>query len=157
MQAIQNFCSEFGINFEVPSNLSLRAIGHQLHLFTEQQVKLVDAKQPVTGGGIYLGEINKNKFTPSAQFIDLFLKNSPYSVTVDEKTAYLYLCGRDIIEASGIQVDASEGSHILVKNQSGEILGYGITQNPKKSYSHILVKNKYDKGSMLRREMSKKN
>lgn len=155
MNAIQELCSEFGINFEVPSHLSLRAIGHQLHLFTADQVKLVDAKQPVAGGGIYLGEINKNKFTPSTQFIDMFLKDSQYSVTVDDKTAYLYLCGRDIIEASGIQVDVSDDCHILVKDQQGNILGYGITENPKKSYSHIVVKNKYDKGILLRREMKK--
>lgn len=155
MQAIEEFCNEFGVEFIIPINLSLRAIGHQLHLFTDEQVKIVDKKQPVVGGGIYLGEINKKKFTPSAQFIDMFLKDAQYSVTLDEKTAWLFMCGRDIIEASGIQLDAPDDKYILVKDQQGNILGYGISENPKKSYSHIVVKNKYDKGSLLRREMKK--
>jgi len=154
MHAIEQFCEKFGTRYNAPQDLVLRAIGRQLHLFTPAQATLIDAHQPVVGGGIFLGSVQKDDFTPSAQFIDIFLKDSENVVTLDEKTAWLYLCGRDVIEASGVQLMVPSHTHVIIKDKLGQILGYGVTANPKRARG-VVVQNIYDKGIMLRREMTK--
>jgi len=154
MKQIEDFTEKFGVKFVVPENLVLRAINKQLFLFTPQQAAVLDARQPVIGGGIILGELVKGDFKPTAQFIDMFLKDTQQSVVVDDKVAWLYLCGRDVIDASGIEPTEYKDTLVLVKNKSREILGYGLVCDPTRKFG-VVVKNLYDKGNLLRREMTK--
>ncbi len=154
MKPIEQFCEKFGVTFVVPPTHVLRAINKELFLFTPAQAAVLDARQPVIGGGIILGELVKNEFRPTALFIDLFLRETKQSITVDDKVAWLYLCGRDIIDASGIEPTAYRDTLVLVKNKQHEILGFGLVCDPARKFG-VVVKNLYDKGSLLRREMTK--
>ncbi len=98
--------------------------------------------------GTFLG--SGNPFNPSNALLDWLNERTENFVVVDKKSAWLFLCGRDVFASSIVKRQASTGP-VLVRNQQGELLGYGELTNNKK----IPLKNILDKGDFLRREMHK--
>ncbi len=94
--------------------------------------------------GTYLG--SGKPFHPSAALLDWLGERSKKYVVIDKKASWLFLCGRDVFADSIIKKNADKGM-VLVKNELGEVLGYGQFTGRQVAIKHML-----DKGYFLRRE-----
>ncbi len=76
-------------------------------------------------------------------------------IIVDSKTAWLFICGRDIFKQGILKVMGSKrkGDYTLILNQHDECLGFGrILRNLDEERGGTAVKNISDVGDFLRRE-----
>lgn len=118
----------------------------------------LEKKIPETtfSSGVYLGEEIKKEFSPSIALLDCIAPLTDKKVVIDEKSAWLFLCGRDVFGKSIKEVLSDERlDYVIVLNERHEVLGYGKVQsaltnikNPEK----VVIKNILDRGSFLRRE-----
>lgn len=104
--------------------------------------------------GLFLGE-DKKSFRPTPALLNLLAKHNTKRIVLDEKSAWLFLCGRDILMQGVVSSDEFKKDELaIVSDADGNILGYGKVLgkfNPK-SPSQEYVKNLLDKGDYLRRE-----
>jgi ribosome biogenesis protein Nip4 len=107
--------------------------------------------------GAYLGKIKNGVFFPSFILLSMIAEQKANKVVVDGKTAWLFVCGRDIFKRGILNVSGSgrKGNYALVLNEHGECLGFGRVlsdigkvEDPKK----VVIKNVSDIGDFLRRE-----
>lgn len=104
--------------------------------------------------GIYLGKARGNRFFPSFHLLWIMAQDRANKMFVDNKTEWLFICGRDVFKRGIIKVASSgkKGDYTLVLNRNGECLGFGrIIQDLNKT-SEVAVKNVSDIGDFLRRE-----
>jgi ribosome biogenesis protein Nip4 len=76
-------------------------------------------------------------------------------VVVDEKTEWLFICGRDIFKQGVIRLQGSrrKGDYTLVLNRHRECLGFGkILFDLSGEREGVVIKNIFDIGDFLRRE-----
>lgn len=107
--------------------------------------------------GTYLGEIRKELFFPSFDLLNMIADRAANKIWVDEKTEWLFICGRDIFKQGITQISGSRkrGDYTLVLNDHGECLGFGKIINAiekGKDEETIVIKNLFDIGDFLRRE-----
>ncbi|HLC00845.1 MAG TPA: hypothetical protein VJL33_05975 [Candidatus Bathyarchaeia archaeon] len=105
--------------------------------------------------GKYLGKAKDPKFFPSFNLLTMLAETKANKVIIDEKAAWLFICGRDIFSNKITAVHGSKrkGDHTLVLNKFGECLGFGrITGNLDAKEGAAVVKNISDVGDFLRRE-----
>jgi ribosome biogenesis protein Nip4 len=110
---------------------------------------------PIESAGLYLGRIRGSRFVPSLALIDILSRHTEKKVFVNTKTAWLFLCGRDVFR-TGIKrfnPPMKKGDLVFVQNLHDENLGLGKVQGSLTFGSEIAVKNVMDKGDYLRREM----
>ena len=105
--------------------------------------------------GKYLGKTKKGKFFPSFVLLAMLAETGANKVVVDEKAAWLFICGRDIFR-EGIKVvhgSRRRGDFTLILNVHGECLGFGrIRQDLSSKREDIAIQNVSDVGDFLRRE-----
>ncbi len=102
-------------------------------------------KQEPFALGTYLG--SGKPFHPSVALLDWLDKRTENYAIVDKKSAWLFLCGRDIFADSVLKQNVNNGKLVLVKNESDEVLGLGELTGRK-----VAIKNLLDRGDFLRRE-----
>jgi len=88
--------------------------------------------------------------------LTIIAEGNANKVIVDEKTEWLFICGRDVFKQGIVKVIGSKqkGSYALILNQHGECLGFGkILQNLERE--GVAIKNISDIGDFLRREKQK--
>ena len=89
----------------------------------------------------------------------LHVSLGPYKLIVDKKTAWLFICGRDIFRKGILQGDQlKKGDYVLIMNLMNECLGYGkilINLRGSPDSKQVAVKNILDIGDFLRREKPK--
>jgi ribosome biogenesis protein Nip4 len=106
--------------------------------------------------GTYLGKIRKKRFFPSFILLRMIAADKKANkIVVDKKTAWLFICGRDIFTSGIVKTSGStkKGAYMLVLNQYDECLGFGrITQSLDLKRGGVAVKNISDIGDFLRRE-----
>jgi ribosome biogenesis protein Nip4 len=105
--------------------------------------------------GLYLGKIKNGMFFPSFNFLNLLVSAAANKIVVDQKAAWLFICGRDVFRVGIVKVMGSKrkGDATLVLNEFGECLGFGkILEDLGASEGKIVVKNVLDVGDFLRRE-----
>jgi ribosome biogenesis protein Nip4 len=105
--------------------------------------------------GTRLGEVRNNEFFPSFSLLRMIAEADANKIIVDERTEWLFTCGRDIFRKGIIRVKGSmkQGNHVLVLNQHGECLGYGkIVRGLNSGANEVVVENILDVGDFLRRE-----
>lgn len=105
--------------------------------------------------GTYLGETRHKEFVPSFPLLNMIAETDASKVYVDEKTEWLFICGRDVFKrgvkkTTGI---AGRGDYTLVVNLRGECLGFGqfLVDSTEEGES-VAVQNLLDLGDFLRRE-----
>jgi len=107
--------------------------------------ELVKIKEHITKDpyciGLPLGE-QKSTFYPTVALLDL-IKAKQVTV-INKKSAWLFLCDRDVFQESVEEAPTKDGITI-VENELGEVLGFGEFKNNK-------VRNLLDRGDFLRRE-----
>ena len=105
--------------------------------------------------GKYLGKAKDAKFFPSFNLLTMLAETKANKVVVDEKAAWLFICGRDIFSNRITAVYGSKrrGDHTLILNRFGECLGFGrILGDLDAKDGAAVVKNISDVGDFLRRE-----
>ncbi len=96
--------------------------------------------------GIYLGKAGE-RFKPGFFLLELLkAQGQVKKAVVNQKAAWLFLCGRDILKESIIRKDMLEPKDdVLVLDPQGNVLGYGF-------YMSERIRNVLDRGDFLRRE-----
>ena len=107
--------------------------------------------------GVYLGKAKRGVFFPSFTLLAMIGEQGANKVVVDDRTEWLFVCGRDIFKQGIITVSGSrkKGTHTLVLNKQGECLGFGrilCNLDAEENKRKVVVKNVSDIGDFLRRE-----
>ncbi|MBI5398385.1 hypothetical protein HZB03_02875 [Candidatus Woesearchaeota archaeon] len=110
-------------------------------------------KEPCAAG-TFLGTRKKDRFKPSIALIDILSSKTDRHAVIDDHSAWLFLCGRDVFGKSISSCTVTRGPAIVLNKQQ-EVLGYGEIVWPITNKDNIAIKNKLDRGDFLRREMTK--
>jgi ribosome biogenesis protein Nip4 len=108
--------------------------------------------------GAYLGKAKNGKFFPSFILLSMLAKEKESNrIVVDKKSAWLFICGRDILGRSIVRVhgQGKKGANTLVLNDFGECLGFGRIVGKVSGFSdgdELAIRNVSDIGDFLRRE-----
>jgi ribosome biogenesis protein Nip4 len=107
--------------------------------------------------GAYLGKVKDGIFFPSFILLAMMAETKANKIVVDKKTAWLFICGRDVFKRGIMQMTGSKskGDYTLVLNQHNECLGFGkiiCVINEEKDKSKVIVKNISNIGDFLKRE-----
>ncbi|MBD3361505.1 hypothetical protein GF358_01805 [Candidatus Woesearchaeota archaeon] len=102
--------------------------------------------------GIYLGKKKKN-FIPSSYLLEKLAKHTKNKVSVNDKGAWMFICGKHIYARSITEFNPQQKFNdlILVLNKHNECLGYGKMINRFDS-KKVAVQNIFDIGDFVRRE-----
>ena len=113
------------------------------------------SRQDFFYSGLLLGKMKKEKFFPSFNLLAMLAENKANKVVVDEKAAWLFICGRDIFGKGirTVQGSRRKGDFTLVLNVFGECIGFGrILQDLNSKDADVFIRNVSDVGDFLRRE-----
>ena len=105
--------------------------------------------------GTYLGETIHKEFVPSFPLLNMVAKADASKVYVDEKTEWLFICGRDVFKRGVKKATGAtgRGDCTLVMNLRGECLGFGqFLVDSTEDIEGVAVQNLLDLGDFLRRE-----
>jgi len=107
--------------------------------------------------GAYLGKVKGKIFFPSFILLAMMAEGKANKTIVDDKAAWLFICGRDIFKRGILNASGSKkkGDYTLIMNQLDECLGFGKTMHnidEVKNGKRVVVKNISDVGDFLRRE-----
>jgi ribosome biogenesis protein Nip4 len=152
MKPLEVFASRFG--GKVAFNLEFIVEKGLRYYLLNPRLKKV-AKGNFYSAGLYLGKLKNGVFFPSFNLLNLLLGVASNKVVVDAKTAWLFICGRDVFGKGLVKVMGAKrkGQFTLVLNEFGECLGFGkIADNFDSSERKVVVKNVLDVGDFLRRE-----
>lgn len=154
---IEDFAKLFGAKLSLDKNLivkkrnSIFLLSHNLKAVAEETYDWLFA-------GMYLGKVDGGKFFPSFLLLSIIADCAKNKLIVDDKTAWLFICGRDVFKEGILKAYGSrnKGAYTLVLNSYGECLGFGkIERNLDKAKSGVVVKNILDVGDFLRREQKR--
>lgn len=123
-------------------------------------LKSKQLKQQIPEGffyaGAYLGAVKGASFFPSFILLSMIADAKANKLVVDEKTAWLFICGRDIFKKGILKGNRlKKGDYTLILNERNECLGFGkIVYNLRgeADANKVAVKNILDIGDFLRRE-----
>ena len=118
------------------------------------------SKNSLYSANIFLGKKSKERFIPSPNLIDMISKKTKQKTSLNKKTSWLYICGRDVFKEqldefqqnTLLKLKKKKKDYIIINNNHDEPIGYGIITGTNKDF----IKNKFDVGDLLRREMTKK-
>ena len=150
---MKEFLKQFGIGYDQ----QVTQIGSEYYVLSPAIMRVKDAiRQTPVFAGQYLGAAKDRIFQPSTELLQWMVKRTERRVVLNEKGAWLFVCGRDPFKqgVSKSPTGLNEGTLVLALNEVGECLGYG--QYTGKGGMKPFVKNIYDIGDFLRRESSKK-
>jgi ribosome biogenesis protein Nip4 len=152
MEPMRDFANLFGVDVGLNENLVVKK-GDQYFLVTE------DLKKVMSKGffcvGSYLGKVEDGVFSPGFEFLRMLSQKDANCIIVDQKTEWLFICGRDVFKRgiTGTKGSTKRGDYVLVLNKNGETLGYGrVTCDFDEVKKGVAVKDILDLGDFLRRE-----
>ena len=157
MKTINDFVAQF--NTSIPLDKS-RIIKNRNRYYMLPK----NLKQQIPKGffyaGIYLGAVKGSSFFPSFLLLAMIAEQKANKLIVDRKTAWLFICGRDIFK-KGILTENNlkKGDYALILNEHNECLGFGKTVRNLRGEvdnNKVAVKNILDIGDFLRREKRKR-
>jgi ribosome biogenesis protein Nip4 len=124
------------------------------HFLLNKELKSI-VRKDFFYAGKYLGKTKKGKFFPSFNLLAMLAEAEANKVVVDEKAAWLFICGRDLFSQGIKAVHGSrrKGDFTLVLNEFDECLGFGrILHDLSSKDINASVRNVSDVGDFLRRE-----
>ena len=151
MKPYEVFASRFGCR--VAFNSEMVTEKNQRYYLLNPRLKTI-LQSNYYYSGLYLGKIKNGMFFPSFNLLNLLVSPAANKIVIDQKAAWLFICGRDVFRVGIAKVMGSKlkGDATLVLNEFGECLGFGKILNLTESQSKIAVKNVLDVGDFLRRE-----
>lgn len=161
MKLINDFVSHLDVSVSLDENLVVKK--QNRYFLLNHKLKDV-VSEDFFYAGIYLGKAKDGVFFPSFNLLGMIAeKKEANKMFVDDKTEWLFICGRDIFRQGVTKVVGSKkkGDLTLVLNQRGECLGFGkillTIDADEKNNRKVIVKNIADIGDFLRREKSRLN
>ena len=153
MRPFEVFASRFGAKVAFNSQFILEK--SQRYYLLNPRLKKI-GQEDFFYAGLYFGKVGKKGvFFPSFNLLNMLVDVAANKIVVDQKAAWLFICGRDVFRTGIVKVMGSKhnGDATLVLNEFGECLGFGtIMNNLNESNSKVAVKNVLDIGDFLRRE-----
>jgi len=152
MKQISDFARRFGAEISLDESLIVTR-QHRYFLVNEDLKKLLS--KGFFYAGTYLGRIKNDVFFPSFNLIRMIAESQANKTVVDERTEWLFICGRDIFKRGITKVIGSKkkGDLTLILNRHGECLGFGeISHNLDEEREGLAIENILDIGDFLRRE-----
>ncbi|MBX5321819.1 MAG: hypothetical protein QHH12_03435 [Candidatus Bathyarchaeota archaeon] len=153
-ESIEGFARLFGAELSLEKRFVVK-MGNRYFLLNWKVKELAGKNRKWRCAGTYLGQIKGGKFHPSFPLLSMIAEKAENKITVDDKAAWLFVCGRDIFKEGILKVEGStkRGSYTLIFNKHGECLGFGkLTKNLSQIKSGVAVENVLDVGDFLRRE-----
>jgi ribosome biogenesis protein Nip4 len=153
MKEIYEFIAQFKASVPLDENKIVRK-RNRYYMLSK------DLKQQAPKGyfyaGTYIGAVKGASFFPSFLLLELIAQQKANKLVVDKKTAWLFICGRDIFK-KGIINDNNlkKDEFALILNERNECLGFGkmmINLRAEIDLNKTAVKNILDVGDFLRRE-----
>lgn len=127
--------------------------GNKYYLLNEGMKSFIE--EGFLYAGTYLGEARGGGFMPSFPFLAMIAETARNKTYVDQKTEWLFICGRDIFRqgVANMMGATGRGNCTLIMNKFDECLGFGrIIADLNKKAETVAVKNILDIGDFLRRE-----
>jgi ribosome biogenesis protein Nip4 len=152
MKLINDFTSRFHANIILNESLIVKK-ENRYFLLNENLKSLI--AENFFYAGTYVGKIKSGKFFPSFNLLRIIEERKANKIIVNNKTAWLFICGRDIFRQGILKTDGSnrKGDYTLVLNQHQECLGFGkIVVSLEEEKKGVAIKNISDIGDFLRRE-----
>jgi ribosome biogenesis protein Nip4 len=154
MKAIEKFAFQLGAKISLNTDFVVEKSGRY---FLLNKVLLKVARKDFYYAGTYLGKVKNRKFFPSFNLLSILAKGKANKIVVEKKTAWLFICGRDIFQKGILEIRGSQkkGDHTLVLNELGECLGFGKIMSRLEVTAvktKVAVRNVSDIGDFLRRE-----
>jgi len=152
IQRIESFAGRFGARIRIDTSLIVEK-GDRYFLVNQNLRKFI--RKSFFYAGACLGKTKNGKFFPSFILLRMVAETKANEVIVDNKTEWLFICGRDIFRQGITRIVGSnkKGDYTLVLNQHGECLGFGrILRGLEEEKGRVAVKNISDIGDFLRRE-----
>jgi ribosome biogenesis protein Nip4 len=155
IEPISDFTRRFGASIRLDESLIVKKQGR--YFLLNVKLKRLIAKD-FFYAGIYLGKVKNGVFFPSFNLLRMIAETNANKVIVDEKTEWLFICGRDIFKQGITKVIGSRrnGDYTLILNKQRECLGFGrIMCHLDEEKEGVVVKNVSDVGDFLRREKTR--
>lgn len=155
MKSITDFVRHFGVNLSLDERFIVKK-ANRYFLLNEKLRSL--AADDFFYAGTCLGKVRGRIFFPSFSLLAIITERKHVNtVVVDDKTEWLFICGRDVFfrGIKKVTETVKKGELTLVLNRHGECLGFGkIIQDLEKEHGKqkVAVKNISDIGDFLRRE-----
>ncbi len=124
MKHIRNFVQHFGVEVVIDRSQLLES--RQRYYLLKPDLKELASKEFISVG-LYLGRTKRGKFYPSFNLLQMIAREKASKTFVDEKTEWLFICGRDIFAQGIIKTEGlvRKGGYTLILNRYDECLGYG--------------------------------
>jgi len=154
MKPINDFISRFETSINLDEKLTVKK---QNRFFLINKTLRFQILKDFFYVGAYLGKVKDGIFFPSFILLAMIAETKANKTMVDKKTAWLFICGRDVFKRGIMQMTGSKskGDYTLVLNQNSECLGFGkilCNINEEKDKSKVIVKNISNLGDFLKRE-----
>jgi ribosome biogenesis protein Nip4 len=154
MKPVDNFIERFGTSLSLNESLIVKK-QNRYYLTNEKLREFI--KEDFFYAGAYLGKAKNGIFFPSFILLAMLAEGKSNKIFVDQKTAWLFVCGRDIFKRGILNMSGSirKGDCALVLNQHNECLGFGkilLNIHEGLDKNKVVVKNISDVGDFLRRE-----
>ncbi|MFA5365129.1 MAG: hypothetical protein WC325_08130 [Candidatus Bathyarchaeia archaeon] len=152
MKEIDDFVEQFNAKVVLDDGCIVKKY-NRYYLINQKLQK--DVPQNFFYAGAYLGAVKGTGFFPSFLLLELIAKGKANKIVVDKKTAWLFICGRDIFKQGILKGDdLPKDTYTLVMNESNECLGFGRMVGSINDFDaeSVFVKNILDLGDFLRRE-----
>lgn len=153
MKAIKDFVGQFRANINLDESLIVKK-KNRYYLLNEHLKQQIH--QDFFYIGVYLGKLRGASFFPSFLLLTMIAERKANKIVVDKKTAWLFICGRDIFKQGILKGNnLKKGAYALVLNEHNECLGFGkILRNLREESdaNKVAIKNILDIGDFLRRE-----
>lgn len=154
LRVIQDFFEKLGSKSPLANNNIINKKGR---IFLVNKNLYEYSKMDFFYAGLYLGNIKKGKIIPSLYLLSFLSKNKANKVIVDNKTAWLFIYGKNIFSEGILRVDdpLKKGDLTLILNSYDDCLGLGKLLddlNKKSTQNKVIIENLFDIGDFLRRE-----
>jgi ribosome biogenesis protein Nip4 len=152
VELIDDFVSRFATGITIDRTLLVENSG-RVFLLTKNLKKY--ASKGFYYAGAYLGRIKSGRFFPSFNLLNMITEKKGNSIIVDKKSAWLFVCGRDVFKKGIARVSGSprKGDFVLVLNTYDECLGFGrLVNDLEDKRENVVAENLLDIGDFLRRE-----
>jgi len=123
MDACEEFIEIFTTNFPFRD---IERKGRQYYLSSAKQKAILEGiPEDSVSQGLFLGEKTARGFVPTPGLIELVAKNTNRKITITEKSAWLFICGRDVFQEN-IVIEKSnlQSKDVIVLNEEDEVLGF---------------------------------
>ena len=147
---LKPFIKRFGVTERLKDFIEIKGSYFLVDKALQEVQQSID--QQAIHAGIYLGKKSKTGFIPSLYLLRWLQTRTQQKILLNDKSAWLFVCGRSIFRASVLS-DISQlhpDDLVLVLNKEEECLGYGKVVDER-----VFVQNLFDLGDFLRREKKK--